>query len=50
MKTLCNTKNRIVVTTGDSKNKAVHEFFLNPRTPMRLFDPTSIVLDQQAAK
>ena len=50
MKTLCNTKNRIVVTTGDSKNKAVHEFFLNQQTPMGLFDPTSIVLDQQAAK
>ena len=50
LKTLSNTKNRIVVTTGASKNKAVREFALNPQTPIRLFEPTSIILDQAAAK
>jgi len=50
MSTLRNTKNRIVVTTSATKKQAVREFRNNPQTPVRIFEPTVIVLDRTASQ
>jgi len=50
MRALRNTKNRIVVTTSATKKQAVREFRNNPQTPVRMFEPTVIVLDHGASK
>ncbi len=50
MSTLRNTNNRIVVTTGATKKQAVREFRNNPQTPVRIFEPTVVVLDHGASK
>ena len=50
MNTLRNTKNRIVVTAGATKRQAVSEFRSNPQTPVRIFEPTVIVLDRAASQ
>ncbi len=50
MSTLRNTNNRIVVTTGATKKQAVREFRNNPKTPVRIFEPTLVVLDHGASK
>ncbi|MCX6535396.1 MAG: 6-phosphogluconolactonase [Actinobacteria bacterium] len=50
MGTLRNTKNRIVVTTSATKRQAVREFRNNPQTPVRIFEPTVIVLDRAASQ
>ena len=50
MNALCNTKNRIVVTAGATKRQAVSEFRNNPQTPVRIFEPTVIVLDRAASQ
>ena len=50
MSTLRNTKNRIVVTTSATKKQAVREFRNNPQTPVRIFEPTLVVLDHGASK
>ncbi len=48
MNALRNTENRIVVTAGATKRQAVREFKNNPQTPVRIFEPTLIVLDREA--
>jgi len=50
MSALRNTKNRIVVTTSATKKQAVREFRNNPQTPVRIFEPTLVVLDHGASK
>ena len=50
MSALRNTKNRIVVTAGATKKQAVREFRNNPQTPVRIFEPTLVVLDHGASK
>lgn len=50
MTTLRNTKNRIVVTAGATKRQAVLEFRSDPHTPVRIFDPSLVVLDHGASK
>ena len=50
MSTLRNTKNRIVVTAGATKKQAVLEFRNNPQTPVRIFEPTLLVLDCGASQ
>ena len=47
---LRNSKNRIVVTAGETKRQAVSEFRNNPQTPVRIFEPTVIVLDRAASQ
>ena len=48
MSALRNTENRIVITAGATKRQAVGEFKNNPQTPVRIFEPTLIVLDREA--
>ncbi len=48
MSALRNTENRIVITAGATKRQAVGEFKNNPQTPVRIFEPTLIVLDRAA--
>ncbi len=48
MGALRNTENRIVVTAGATKRQAVSDFRNNPQTPVRIFEPTVIVLDRAA--
>ena len=50
MNALRNSKNRIVVTAGATKRQAVSEFRSNPQTPVRIFEPTVIVLDRAASQ
>ena len=50
MSTLINSKNRIVVTAGTTKKQAVREFRNDPQTPVRIFEPTLVVLDHGASK
>ncbi len=50
MGALRNTKNRVVVTAGATKRQAVREFRNNPQTPVRIFEPTLIVLDRAASQ
>ena len=50
MSALRNSKNRIVVTAGANKKQAVRNFRNNPRTPVRIFEPTTIVLDHAASQ
>jgi 6-phosphogluconolactonase len=50
MSALRNTKNRIVVTAGATKRQAVLEFRSDPHTPVRIFDPSLVVLDHGASK
>ena len=50
MGALRNTKNRIVVTAGATKRQAVTDFRNSPQTPVRIFEPTVIVLDQAASR
>ena len=50
MNALRNSKNRIVVTAGATKRQAVSEFRNNPQTPVRIFEPTVIVLDRAASQ
>ena len=50
MSALRNTKNRIVVTAGATKKQAVREFRNDPQTPVRIFDPSLVVLDHGASK
>ena len=50
MGTLRNTKNRIVVTTSVTKRQAVREFRNNPQTPVRIFEPSLVVLDRAASQ
>ena len=48
LKSLARTENRILITTGASKQKAIKDFINNPQAPVRLFDPSAIVADQVA--
>ena len=48
LKTLSQISNRIIVTTGANKSQAVREFISNPRSPVRLLNPTAIFADRVA--
>ena len=41
-------KNRILVTAGHSKSNAVADYTTNPKSPVRLYDPTAIFADEAA--
>ena len=47
---LARSQNRILITTGASKQQAIKDFVNNPQAPVRLFDPTAIIADQVAYK
>ena len=50
LESLTRSENRILITTGTSKQQAIKDFVNNPQTPVRLFDPTAIIADQVAYK
>ena len=50
LESLARSQNRILITTGASKQKAIKDFVNNPQAPVRLFDPTAIIADQVAYK
>ena len=50
LESLARSENRILITTGASKQKAIKDFVNNPKAPVRLFDPTAIIADQAAYK
>ena len=50
LESLARSENRILITTGASKQKAIKDFVNNPQAPVRLFDPTAIIADQVAYK
>ena len=50
LESLARSENRILITTGTSKQKAIKDFVNNPQAPVRLFDPTAIIADQVAYK
>jgi hypothetical protein len=41
-------KNRILVLAGPNKSSAVADYTTNPKSPVRLYDPTAIFADQAA--
>ena len=50
MRVLRNTTNRILVTTGGSKNKAFKTIERDSMSPVQIFDPTTIVVDRAAVQ
>ena len=48
LKMLAQVENRILVTTGSSKSDAVTDYTTNPKSPVRLYNPTAIFADQAA--
>ena len=50
LESLARSENRILITTGANKQKAIKDFVNNPQAPVRLFDPTAIIADQVAYK
>ena len=50
MRVLRNTTNRILVTTGGSKNKAFKKIERDSMSPVQIFDPTTIVVDRAAVQ
>lgn len=48
LKTLGQVRNRILITTGAKKSRAVNDYVSNPRSPVRLFSPTAIFSDEAA--
>ena len=50
LESLARSQNRILITTGASKQQAIKDFVNNPQAPVRLFDPTAIIADQVAYK
>ena len=50
LESLARSENRILITTGASKQQAIKDFVNNPQAPVRLFDPTAIIADQVAYK
>ena len=50
LESLARSENRILITTGASKQTAIKDFANNPQAPVRLFDPTAIIADQVAYK
>ena len=48
LKMFVQVENRILVTTGSSKSDAVTDFTTNPKSPVRLYNPTAIFADQAA--
>ena len=50
LESLARSQNRILITTGASKQQAINDFVNNPQAPVRLFDPTAIIADQVAYK
>ena len=50
LESLARSQNRILITTGASKQQAIKDFVNNSQAPVRLFDPTAIIADQVAYK
>ncbi len=48
LKMFAQVENRILVTTGSSKSSAVTDYTTNPKSPVRLYNPTAIFADQAA--
>jgi 6-phosphogluconolactonase len=48
LKMFAQVKNRILVTAGPNKSNAVADYVTNPKSPVRLYDPTAIFADQAA--
>ena len=48
LKMFAQVKNRILVLAGPSKSSAVADYTTNPKSPVRLYDPTAIFADQAA--
>ncbi|MFM9120425.1 MAG: 6-phosphogluconolactonase [Acidimicrobiaceae bacterium] len=48
LKAFAQVENRILITTGSNKSDAVAEFTTNPKSPVRLYNPTAIFADQAA--
>jgi 6-phosphogluconolactonase len=48
LKMFAQVKNRILVMAGPSKSSAVADYMTNPKSPVRLYDPTAIFADQAA--
>ncbi len=48
LKMFAQVENRILITTGSSKSSAVTDYTTNPKSPVRLYDPTAIFADQAA--
>lgn len=48
LKMFSQVKNRILVTAGHSKSNAVAEYTTNPKSLVRLYDPTAIFADEAA--
>ena len=48
LKVFAQVENRILVTTGSSKSDAVTDYTTNPKSPVRLYNPTAIFADQAA--
>lgn len=48
LKMFAQVENRILITTGSNKSDAVADFTTNPKSPVRLYNPTAIFADQAA--
>ena len=48
LKIFAQVENRILITTGSNKSDAVADFTTNPKSPVRLYNPTAIFADQAA--
>jgi 6-phosphogluconolactonase len=48
LKVFAQVENRILVTTGSTKSDAVTDLTTNPKSPVRLYNPTAIFADQAA--
>ncbi len=48
LKTFARISSRILVTVGAAKNEAIKNYVADPRTPVRLFNPTIIFSDRAA--
>ena len=48
LKVFAQVENRILITTGSNKSDAVADFTINPKSPVRLYNPTAIFADQAA--
>ena len=48
LKVFAQVENRILITTGSNKSDAVADFTTNPKSPVRLYNPTEIFADKAA--
>ena len=48
LKMFAQVESRILVTTGSGKSDAVTDYTTNPKSPVRLYNPTAIFADQAA--